>query len=372
MHKTFPRLICASLIALACFGTQKSALAQSTPEYLLPVQQNGKWGYINRSGEVVIKPQFNSAELFADGLALVRYSPRKKAGKAGEKKVEPAGGIGFIDQTGKVVVELDSPLYLDGDSFSEGLVQYSTNEPGKGTAYGYIDTNGKIQIKARFTVAHSFVEGLAAVCIDRKCGFIDKTGEFAIEPKYGVTMPFSEELGLAGFEYNRIGFVNKTGEMVIEPQFGNMIGVGFHEGLSVVNYLHGRYGYINTDGAIAIPMQFERAQPFSDGLAAVSVDSKWGYIDKTGQFVIKPQFLNAGPFSEGLASVSNADSQSATRAVEDNLTPTTSFIDKQGKVVFSLPIDFAEMFVNGVARVRLGFKLGYIDKTGKYIWEPSN
>ena len=48
------------------------------------------------------------------------------------------------------------------------------------------------------------------------------------------------------------------------------------------------------------------------------------------------------------------------------------FIDKQGKQVFSLPIDFAEMFVNGVARVRLGFKLGYIDKTGKYIWEPSN
>jgi hypothetical protein len=28
--------------------------------------------------------------------------------------------------------------------------------------------------------------------------------------------------------------------------------------------------------------------------------------------------------------------------------------------------------VNGVARVRVGLKLGYIDKTGKYIWEPGN
>jgi WG containing repeat len=374
MHKTFSQLICASLIALACLGIQRSALAQNAPENLLPVQQNGKWGYINRSGEIVIKPQFESADFFADGLALVRYALRKKPLKPGEKKAKLAGGIGFIDQTGKVVLELDSPLSLDGDSFSEGLVQYSTNEPGKGAVYGYIDTSGKIQIKARFTVAYPFVDGLAAACIDidLKCGFIDKTGEFAIEPKYVVARPFSEGFGLAGFERNRIGFVNKSGEMVIEPQFGYIGAVGFHDGLSVVAYPHGRFGYINTEGTMVIPMQFEMAQPFSDGLAAVRVDSKWGYIDKTGKFVIKPQFINAGPFSEGLASVSDADSQFATRTVEDNVTPTTGFIDKQGKQVFSLPIDFAEMFVNGVARVRLGFKLGYIDKTGKYIWEPSN
>src|SRR4051794_5255376 len=130
MHKTFPQSICASLIILACLGTQKTVLAQNAPENLLPVQQNGKWGYINRSGEIVIKPQFDSAELFADGLALVRYPPQKKPLKPGEKKAELVEGIGFIDQTGKVVLKLDSPLGLDGDSFSEGLVQYSTNEPG--------------------------------------------------------------------------------------------------------------------------------------------------------------------------------------------------------------------------------------------------
>jgi len=143
--------------------------------------------------------------------------------------------------------------------------------------------------------------------------------------------------------------------------------------MSVVAYPGGRFGYINTEGAIVIPMQFEIAQPFSDGLAAVRVDSKWGYIDKTGKFVIKPQFKSAGPFSEGLAPVSNViDTQSQMRSVEEDVAPNTDFIDKQGKIVFSLPVDFAEPFVNGVARVRVGFKLGYIDKTGKYIWEPSN
>ena len=372
MPKTFPQFVCASLIALACLGIQINALAQNSPENLLPVQQGGKWGYINRSGEVVIKPQFDSAEAFADGLALVRFPPRKKPLKPGEKKAELVDGMGFIDQTGKVVIELDNPLHLTGDSFREGLAQYWTYEPDKGTVHGYIDTTGKIQIKARFTYALSFVDGLAAVCINLNCGFIDKTGEFAIEPKYIVTRPFSEGLGLAGFDHDRIGFVNKSGEMVIEPQFGNIGGVGFREGMSVVAYPGGKFGYINTEGAIVIPMQFEMAQPFSDGLAAVRVDFKWGYIDKTGKFVIKPQFVGAGPFSEGLAPVFDNDSQSATRTVEDNVTPTTRFIDKQGKLAFSVPIEFAEMFVNGVARVRVGLKLGYIDKTGKYIWEPSN
>jgi hypothetical protein len=358
---------------LACFATQQHALAQNTPDNLLPIQQNGKWGYINRSGEVVIKPQFDSAGEFADGLALVRYPPRKKPLKPGEKKPELVEGMGFIDQTGKVVIELDNPLHLNGDSFSEGLTKYWTYEPDKGTVHGYIDTSGKVQIKARFNYAHSFVDGLAAACIEwQKCGFIDKSGEFVIEPKYRVNMPFSEGLALAGFEHNLIGFVNKSGEMVIEPQFGNIGGVGFHEGLSVVSYPHGKFGYINTEGAIVIPMQFEMAQPFSDGLAAVSVDSKWGYIDKTGKFVIKPQFRGAGPFSEGLAPVGNVDFQRVSATGDDEEPPSTGFIDKQGKLVFSLPFDLAERFVNGVARVRVGIKLGYIDKTGKYIWEPSN
>jgi hypothetical protein len=371
--KTIAKLTCASLLLFACLATQQNALAQNTPETLLPIQQNEKWGYIKPSGEVAIKPQFDSAYEFSDGLALVRYPPRKKPLKPGQKTPELVEGMGFIDQSGKVVIELDNPLHLNGDSFREGLAQYWTYEPDKGTVHGYIDTSGKIQIKARFTFAYSFTDGLAAACIDIKCGFIDKTGEFVIEQKYRVNQPFSEALALAGFEYDRIGFVNKSGEMVIEPQFGNLAGTGFHEGMSVVAYPQGRFGYINTEGAIVIPMQFEIAQPFSDGLAAVRVDSKWGFIDKTGKFVIKPQFRSAGPFSEGLAPVSNIiDTQSAMRSVEEDVTPNTDFIDKQGKIVFSLPVDFAEQFVNGVARVRVGLKLGYIDKTGKYIWEPSN
>lgn len=360
-------------MVLAYLGTQQHSLAQNAWEGLLPIQQGGKWGYINRSGEVVIKPQFDSAEPFAEGLALVRYPPRKKPLKPGEKTAELLEGMGFIDHTGRVVIKLDNPLHLNGESFSEGLTKFWTWDPVKGNLYGYIDTTGKVVIKARFTDAYSFIDGLAAVCTEwQKCGFINKAGDFVIGPKYRVAHSFREGLALAGLEYLLIGFVNKNGEMVIEPQFGNLVGTGFSEGLSVVAYQWGKFGYINTEGAIVIPMQFEMAQPFSDGLAAVRVDSKWGYIDKTGKFVIEPQFRGAGPFSEGLAPVGNVDFLSVTRSDEGEATITTGYIDKQGKMVFSLPFDTATGFVNGIARVRVDVKSGYIDKTGKYIWQPSN
>ena len=371
MHKTPPiKLICLLLLLLACLGSSQRARAQNASDGLLPIQQGGKWGYINRSGEVVIKPQFEAAALFADGLAFVRYPPRKKPLKPGEKKPELVEGMGYIDATGKVVIELENPLHINGDSFSEGLTTYWTWTPEQGDMYGYIDKSGKVQIKAKFTVAYSFVDGLAAVCIEwQKCGFIDKSGGFVIEPKYRFTSSFSEGFASAGLQYDIVGFVNKSGEMVIEPQFLNNA-TPFREGLSAVCYPHGKYGYINTEGVLVIPMQFEVAQPFSDGLAAVRVDSKWGYIDKTGKFVIEPQFKGAGPFSEGLAPAGNVDFNSVTRSEEPELT--AGFIDKQGKTVFSLPFDLASPFVNGISTVRVGIQLGYIDKTGKYIWQPSN
>jgi hypothetical protein len=49
--------------------------------------------------------------------------------------------------------------------------------------------------------------------------------------------------------------------------------------------------------------QYEDADYFSDGLAAVKKDGKWGYIDEEGKMVIEPQFDYAGTFSEGVAVV---------------------------------------------------------------------
>jgi len=60
----------------------------------LVCDDHGKHGYIDRSGKVVIEPQFSAALRFSNGLAAVR-------GGSGEE-------WGFIDRTGRVVIE---PIY---------------------------------------------------------------------------------------------------------------------------------------------------------------------------------------------------------------------------------------------------------------------
>lgn len=73
-------------------------------ENLAPVEfGNGKWGYINKRGETVIKPEFDWALIFREGRALIQV---------GEK-------WGFIDSTGKIIIK---PQFAHANSFSEGLV----------------------------------------------------------------------------------------------------------------------------------------------------------------------------------------------------------------------------------------------------------
>lgn len=64
-------------------------------------------------------------------------------------------------------------------SFGEGLVAVKLN--GK---WGFIDKSGKIVIESKFDSGGHFSEGLAGVGLNGKWGFIDKNGEFVIEPKF--------------------------------------------------------------------------------------------------------------------------------------------------------------------------------------------
>lgn len=95
---------------------------------LFQIKKNGKWGYINKFGIIVIKPQFDKALFFSEGLAVVEI----------DKK------YGYIDKAGKTVV---IPRLDWASGFSEGLAAVNiggnfwehTRTPkwGKGGKWGY-------------------------------------------------------------------------------------------------------------------------------------------------------------------------------------------------------------------------------------------
>ena len=60
-----------------------------TQDGVFAVKQNGKWGYVNVKGEMVIEPQFEQARSFSNGLGAVCKN----------------GAWGFVDLTGRVVID---------------------------------------------------------------------------------------------------------------------------------------------------------------------------------------------------------------------------------------------------------------------------
>lgn len=120
------------------------------------------------------------------------------------------------------------------------------------------------------------------------------------------------------------GYIDKTGEYVIEPKFEEAS--AFSEGLAKVK-INGKYSYVDKNGKLAVSTMFFDADDFSNGLAAVRKDFYWNYIDKKGNVVIEGEYLRATPFSDdGYAVVVNLDDKYI-------------LIDKDGKQVGNTEFD---------------------------------
>src|ERR1022692_1950918 len=111
-----PAILLIPLVLCSCAPRQDNAAARSddkAAEALFPVRAEGGFGYIDRSGKLVLKGPYAGASRFSEGLAAVQM---KKAEK-----------VGYIDTTGKLVIALQFDL---GDPFSEGYAAHHIRPTG--------------------------------------------------------------------------------------------------------------------------------------------------------------------------------------------------------------------------------------------------
>lgn len=375
------------LICLTIFSTFFIRAQEKSSGNLFKIKVDNKYGFIDKSGKIVIEPQFQGVYDFSDGLAKI-YT-------GGEFDTA------YIDETGKIVIE---PKFDIGSNFSEGfawvgfdpqktsfkignLTLYST-QSGHSFNYkiGFINKAGKFITEPIFTFAGDFSEGLAFVRTkDDKFGFIDKSGKFVIQPKFDWAEDFSEGLALV-FVNGKYGFIDKTGKFVIKPQFTKA--ESFSEGLAVVKIggavrepgfgmqvisttiADTNYAYIDRTGKIIFRIKAGEARSFSEGFARFEKfgEGRYGFIDKTGKVVFEPEINAAGDFIEDLAEVFLPG--------EDY---SFGFIDKSGSIVIKTNYHLVDNFKDGLAEIQelnrnddiVNTKYGYIDKTGKVIWQPT-
>ena len=164
------------------------------------------------------------------------------------------------------------------------------------------ERTGRVAIAPRFDAAGDFSDGLAAVRIGRKWGFIDRSGSLVIRPRFVEgDAPFSTKFsdGLAAVRYgDKWGFIDRTGKVVIRPRFAgdDYSPPSFSEGLSAIREGY-KYGYIDKTGNFVIAPRFDKAGNFSEGAAAVQeADGRRAYIDRNGNYITAQRFRDASPF----------------------------------------------------------------------------
>jgi len=157
--------------------------------------EDGKWGYIDKTGQVVIPCQWEETEYFSDGFASVKDKDDK---------------WGFIDKTGQVVIPCQ---WENVSEFEEGqAIVQNSNE-----MFGIIDKNGKMVCPCKWNYMSNIVEGLMLV-EDANCkwGYIDKTGQVVIPCQWEDAYDFSHGLAVVKDSKGKMLKIDKTGKVVKE------------------------------------------------------------------------------------------------------------------------------------------------------------
>lgn len=238
-------------------------------EYPVPYQDNdGRWGYKDGQGVVVVQPQFSLAHKYSEGLALVGLG---------------ADRFAYIDPSGRQIIGPFQAAYAL--SFSDGWAARGDRTTGE-----YIDGTGKVVLTVNCEVNHNFHGGIARIGLaGNRWGYIDTSGKWIIPAQFKYLDEFSEDLACAVME-DKAGFINKTGKWIIEPQFDDA--KSFIYGLAPVA-IGDKWGYIQKSGEWAVKPQYDIAHYFGpDGKAEVLLGKDWYHIDPTGQILDKFLTIN--------------------------------------------------------------------------------
>ncbi|WP_216828584.1 WG repeat-containing protein [Alkalihalobacterium elongatum] len=195
------------------------------------------YGYLDRSGREVLPLQYQYANDFKDGTALVRLADQNHA---------------LIDKEGTIINTYPYPIM---SGFSEGLSPFrkSFDDP-----YGYINEKGDIVIQPQFSTAQLFHGGTAVVNV------ID-----------GIS--------------NRYGLIDKEGNIIISAQYNDILQleadrVALGKAIDTDKpYMGSVYAIATSDGELLSDFQYHTVSLFKDGLSSVTQDQYTFFIDRTGK-----------------------------------------------------------------------------------------
>lgn len=157
MNKTIRKQITKGIILATTIIMGTSSFAAE----LKPVHKEGKWGFNDTAGQLVVSAKYDGVSNFTNGLAPVALNNK----------------WGFINESGQEVV---APSYDAVANLRSGYAPIL-----KGNKWGMIDQNGKEVIETIYDELYYFDSyGNANAKKDGKWGKLDKTGQVVVPFEY--------------------------------------------------------------------------------------------------------------------------------------------------------------------------------------------
>jgi hypothetical protein len=301
------------------------------PNGLAPVEGADGWGAVDRAGKLVIPARFTDLKPFDRNLLLVSR----------------AGRLGLYGVDGTLRLE---PKHEDIDRKGDAR---GWRQVALGGRRGWIDAEGRPVIPCVWSRARDFdAHDRAAVERNGRWGAINRLGETVIEPRFLSLGPFNAEGFAIAHVPGGIQAIDLSGKPlgpVIDLDWPAELAPGLFTGVN-----NRRHGLMTLKGGlIRAPTWDEIRPPDRAGLIAVRQGPRWGWLDREGRIRIAAAWLGDGEFDDGgLAVVSDGKRWGC--------------INRTGAIVVPLEFDRLSRFdAAGLAIAHRGGRAGLIDRAGK-------
>ncbi len=254
------------------------------------------WGYVDIDVDRALPYIYESASPFTVYAAIV----------------DDEGKAAYIDTSGNVRINENSILANDpefGHVVKFQNIQSNMVLAYNGSIWNYYSIDDCTKLFGGYKEALPVANGIGAVSEDGQHWLlIDANGEAVTDSIYDWVLSDEKSIVCWGdtlvVQQNGEYFlIDKTGQKLNSNAYSDAR--AFNDDTSYAAVLKGKsWIFVDTEGHEYQFGDYEEAQSFSNGLAAVKQDDLWGYINTEGEIVIPCSFLDAKPFNRtGLAFV---------------------------------------------------------------------
>lgn len=346
---------------------------------LIPYRQGQKWGYCTPEKEIVIPIQFDDARPFYNDKAIIKLN----------------GSYCVINRIGEII----SQPYIEIDDYNEGLAAYRSGE-----LCGLLRKDGTELLPPTYLFIGSSNDGCSwAMDNNRKYGVL-KNGKPIGPFSFDFFTPFHNQRAIAS------AYSKGKSEYVIISKRGKIVHPGGYDYLDCYseNLCLARkdslYCYLNRAGKIQIATNYKNACKFSGGLAIVVGEDgvlkainkrmktmfeipysigyencefrckllpvcdgqKWGLLNDKGKVILSTIYDDISISLSGIVAVKQGEKW----AFWSEGKFLTGFKYDENRVAnYWVSEDQGYSFDEGLCRVLMNGKPGYIDRRGTQYWE---